>query len=137
MKSIFVLLLCAFIYMVLLYRAPISDDLGVKIRKLDWVKSGGCGYVVFYISNYLDSKKVKYQIIQVGFGRYKNIHYMIKVDNIYMDYDGSFSRLHPVLFLPHRIVSKEYLRYALNDVNGWNKNFNRSDTIRIKEILNN
>ena len=39
MKRILVLLLCGFIYMVLLYRTPISDDLGIKIRKLDWVLS--------------------------------------------------------------------------------------------------
>jgi hypothetical protein len=137
MKRILIWLLCAFIYLVLLYRAPISDDLGNKIRKLEWVKIGGCGYVAYYISDYLDSNQVKYQIVQIGFGKYKHIHYMVKVNNVYMDKNGTFSRLYPLLFLPHRTVTKEYLRSVINDPIVWNKKFNRSDTIRINQILNN
>ena len=108
-----------------------------KIEKLEWVKLGGCGYVAYYISDYLDSAQVKYQIVQIGFGKYKHIHYMVKVDDVYMDKNGTFSGLYPLLFLPHRIVSKDYLRTMINDPTIWNKRFKRSDTSRINQILNN
>lgn len=136
MKKILIFLFCISIYLILLYRAPVTPDLGKRIERMHWVKPGGCGYVAYYISDYLDSAHIDYQIIQIGFGKYKHIHYMVKVGGVYVDKNGTFSRLFPLLFLPHRTVSKEYLRSAINDPRPWNKKFNRSDTLRINQILN-
>lgn len=109
-----------------------------KLENIKWVKPGGCGFVAYYVSDYLDSQNIKYDIVRLHIGRYENFHYMVKVGDYYIDKNGMFSRYHPLLlFLDHSIISKDSLRVRIDDPKIWNNKFDRADTSKLKsQILN-
>lgn len=128
--------LLALIYALLLFRSPVDSGLQSRLRKVrievDNVNSGGCGYNAKYVKQYLDSVGIQSTIVQIDSSF---VHFMVEADGTYVDKNGFFSRWYPPLFRKTYPITLDSLQPLLNDSSRWNKQFTRSDTIRLRRIL--
>lgn len=98
------------------------------------INYGGCGY----FAKYLHLKYPKSKIVNFYLARYDRIHFMLFFPETgeYADYNG-FTKYPVWLIFKYRFVSESYLDSMLLTP-GWNKKFNLSDTIKIKNaVINN
>lgn len=128
-------------YIIHTFHPPTPDaDLSARISVIeDSVKNvndGGCGFMAYYIYQYLTKKGETCEIRQYGISDRPRIHIMVYYRNTLIDGYGVYGTTHIIGLLPYVTVNPDNLREAINQPGLWNNDFNRADTIKLKSILN-
>lgn len=119
------------------FYCPVPDvDLHQRITKIEKVEPGGCGFTAYYVYQFLKKKGEQCEIREYALRDNPRMHFMVKYKNVLIDGNGMFGLLHPIQCFPYRIIEPDELRRQLNNPGLWNKKFDRSDTTRLKTILN-
>lgn len=135
MKFILLFLAIGYYLIFLMECAPIPDrQLYDKLKKVKHVEDGGCGFVAYYVYEYLQARNQKCEIVEFATRDNPRIHFMVHYKKVWIDVEGMYG-ITPLQLLPHSVVDPQDLRKELNDASLWNKKFKRSDTTRIKNIL--
>jgi hypothetical protein len=144
------ILLIGFFAVILIFASMVKEpddsrlqELGSRIAQVEAsnVNNGGCGLFALYVTDYLDSAGISYEILRVDDDRsvIPN-HVMVKVhdsdnESLYIDATGFKSYRYACLFGYYRYyISKDSLK-SLIAMPGWNRSFNRADTVIIKKEL--
>jgi hypothetical protein len=116
---------------------PLPDvDLQNKLLKVEKVEDGGCGFMAYYIYQYLEKKGEACEIREYCLTNSPRMHFMVYYKSAFIDAHGMLMYLHPIQLIPYRVIEPDELRRQLNNPKLWNKKFDRSDTTRLKTILN-
>lgn len=129
-------LLTIFLLFLILCNSPVPDPvLQSRLEKVrPYAKNGSCGYVAFYISRYLQARNVPHRIYVFGFGRWQNIHVMVRQGNLYIDKEGYRSALYWYQLMPLQEITTGQLEQMLHERWRWNKAFELKDTIYLQKI---
>lgn len=104
------------------------------------INNGGCGLFALYVTDYLDSVQIPYQVVYVKRSNDNDSipnHVAVKIDqnNIYVEKNGLMKKSWMRVFGSHMSYhTKEELRKIVYQP-GWNPMFNRDDTVQIKYLL--
>lgn len=100
-------------------------------------KNGSCGWVAFYISQYLEESGIKHEIVMFEWGKYKNIHVMVKLENgKFIDKSGINNGLwYKITRMKQNILSREALRLYLGIRSMWNYKFDFDNVPEIRKII--
>lgn len=116
------------------------DEISSNVHNIN---QGGCGFFALYLSDYFDREKIPYEIIYVRDNENEENQYYIpnhiilklKKSKIFVDSRGFFNKSYIYLYGTYlSIHSKEELKEILK-VKGWNSDFDRNDTTKIKLVL--
>lgn len=133
MRSLFFIF--SFLYLLQLQHSGINENILVELKlKIDRVPfkvaPGGCGFVALYLNDKLPGS----QIINFYTSGMPRMHFMVKYKGYYGDMYG-FTKSPVWLLFNSRVVTRSFLSAQLADTGKWNKSFNRSDTVFIKNAL--
>lgn len=128
----------------------------LKKLKVDHVNSGGCGFVAIFIYEYLISLGLDPQIYRIDDSKisyqdntyyYQNNipkskvgkHYLIKLDNFYLDANGAFDVNQPLPNYENNTltqISKEELLWTIRYGN-WNEKFKIHNSVYVVSKIKN
>lgn len=144
---------------------PIFDELSAIKNKYPKVNCGGCGAVALYISEELNKREIKHEIVWIGNVErraYKSVikeiitecdeptlvefndngiylsHIMIKVGNYFVDGTGAYKGFQNTTWSHRQIITKlktKTLRCLVESEEGWNDAFNRNNMPKIKKMV--
>lgn len=107
----------------------------IEINKsVDNIDMGGCGYFALKLSDYLEQKNIPHQILTIKYSNKKIPHHvMVKTKWGIVDSKGFFSHFIVWLYSLDNLkyIQKNELKHLLT-LDGWNKKFNKKDTIFFK-----
>jgi len=147
--SIFLILIWTIIYDRITYH-PTDRQLIILISKLkvisdsvDNINNGGCGFFALYLSDYLDKVNIQYDIVYVrdqdneDNQYYIPNHVIIELKNpkIFIDSRGIFNKSYVYLYGTNLSFHSKMELKELLTCKGWNNEFHRSDTTKIKSLL--
>lgn len=142
----------------------VLKGLSIVKDKYPKVNCGGCGAVALYISQELNKREIKHDIVWIGnsYTNKKQIkdiftnnsnpslsefsengiflsHVMIKVKKYFIDGSGVFKGYDNTEWTHRSVVTKlkiEQLNALVSSPDGWNDRFDRSDMPKIKKLVN-
>ena len=105
--------------------------------EVDNISNGGCGYFALYLYDYLADQGIQSEIVAMNWSNKVPEHIMVRVKGRYIDNHGIYTPI-PIWiysFKNREAISRDQLLKLLNEP-GWNTQFNKADTIKLKSIFN-
>jgi hypothetical protein len=113
----------------------LATKLSIYLDSIPYINGGGCGIVALTLYRELKKYNDNVKIIQVTYGFHQFIHFVIKVNGVYIHSDGIFANNSEELnFNAQKTyhtdcdfcdIEEKYLENLLKDKSLWNSYFDR------------